>query len=204
MLIIGLTGGIASGKSTVSALFAGLGVPVIDADVCAREVVAPGSPALSQIVAQFGQEIQRPDGSLDRTQLGRLVFADRERRRQLENLLHPLIRQDMLAKARLLQHHPYLLFVIPLLAETGQRDLVHRVLVVDCPEETQLRRLMARDGIMADEAGRMLAAQARREQRLGIADDLILNATEQDRNGLAQRVAQLHRRYLRLALRKDS
>jgi dephospho-CoA kinase len=202
LLIIGLTGGIASGKSTVSALFAGLGVPVIDADVSSRELVAPGQPALREIVARFGPEILLQDGSLNRTRLGQLIFADSGRRRQLEDLLHPLIRQDMLAKARRLQHHPYLLFVIPLLVETQQRDLLDRVLLVDCPGEVQLRRLMDRSGIGEEDARRMLLAQARREDRLPIADDLILNATDQDGSELPTRVEQLHQKYLRLALTK--
>ena len=142
---IALTGGIASGKSTVSRLFDALGVPVIDADQVARDVVAPGTTLLAQVFERFGAQLRRPDGSLDRTGLRRLVFADPARRRQLEALLHPAIRvrtENLAAQAG----GPYQIHVIPLLVETHAGAQFDRVLLVDCPEALQLARLQARDG----------------------------------------------------------
>jgi len=199
-LIIGLTGGIACGKSTVSALFEALGVPVIDADTCAHELVQPGTPVLRAIVEHFGRELLLENGTLNRRQLGKLIFADDVKRKALETLLHPLIRHAMLEKAKQFQDHPYLIFVIPLLFETGQRDLVDSVLLVDCSEETQLKRLMTRNRISEEEARQMIAAQASRMQRISIADDILINESEQDRDRLAERVRQLHGHYLHRAL----
>ncbi len=195
-LLIGLTGGVASGKSAVAAGFAARGVPVIDADQLAREVVEPGQPALAAIVAAFGAEYLRPDGSLDRRRLRDLVFADPTRRRQLEAIVHPAVRA---AEQRHLAGlaSPYVVVSIPLLAETGQRARFDRVLVVDCPEELQKSRLMARDGIGREQAEAMLAAQATRAERLAIGDDVIDNSGP--RAALDPAIERLHRQYLALA-----
>jgi dephospho-CoA kinase len=175
MFIVGLTGGIGSGKSTVADCFAHLGVPVIDTDVIARELTAAGGAALAQIRAAFGDAVMRADGSLDRAALRRLVFADNAARLQLEAILHPRIRQ-VVAEVLATLNAPYALVVIPLLVETGgHRDLLNRVLVVDCPEATQIERVMARNGLTRDEVAAILAAQAGRAERLAAADDVIVN-----------------------------
>lgn len=174
---VGLTGGIASGKSAVAARFAALGTAVVDADVAAREVVAPGQPALARIVEAFGPDVLRDDGSLDRAKLRTTVFADPHARRTLEGLLHPPIRAALQAAAEAAPG-PYVLVAIPLLAEGGGRKAypwLDRILVVDAPVDLQRARLMARDGIDAALADGMLAAQADRRQRLAIADDVVVN-----------------------------
>jgi dephospho-CoA kinase len=193
---IALTGGIASGKSTVSRLFDALGVPVIDADEVARDVVAPGTTLLAQVFEQFGAQLRRPDGSLDRTGLRRLVFADPARRRQLEALLHPAIsvRSEILAARA---GGPYQIHVIPLLVETHAGAHFDRVLLVDCPEALQLARLQARDGCDAAQARAMLGSQASREARLATADDVIVNDGEPTE--LVAKVAALDQKYRALA-----
>jgi dephospho-CoA kinase len=193
---IALTGGIASGKSTVARLFGALGVPVIDADQIAREVVAPGTPLLSQVFASFGAQLRRADGSLDRAALRRLVFAEASKREQLEALLHPAIAQrtELLSAAA---GGPYQIHVIPLLVETASGSHYDRVLLVDCPEELQLARLQARDGCDTREARAMLASQASRQARLAAADDTILNDAAP--SALTPKVAVLHQNYLALA-----
>ncbi len=196
MLKIGLTGGIASGKSAVAEMLAALGAAVIDTDVIAREVVAPGEAGLTAVTAAFGNELLAPDGTLDRAKLRRLVFADPAKRRRLEAILHPLIRARAVAAAQQASG-PYLVFVVPLLIETDFVALVDRVLVVDCDPATQLRRLMARDGAPAAEARRIVAAQAGRAERLAAADDVLYNNA--DLAKLQTAVAALHARYLRLA-----
>lgn len=196
MLKIGLTGGIGSGKSTVAALFAARGVPIVDADAIAREIVQPGQPALEEIARTFGREILRPDGSLDRHALRTLVFADPNKRARLEALLHPRIRQRMRKQVANLSG-AYCLLVIPLLLETGQTDLVDRVLVVDCPQALQIRRVTERDGLDRAEAERILAAQTSRPARLAAADDVIEN--DGNEAALERQVEALHRRYLALA-----
>jgi dephospho-CoA kinase len=195
-LCIGLTGGIASGKSTVSQLFASHGVPVIDADVIAREVIAPGTALLQKVFARFGPTIRRPDGTLDRAALRQLVFADASKRRELEALLHPAIRERT-ARLAWQAIGPYQLHVVPLLVETGAASRYHRVLVVDCPESLQSQRLRARDGVTEPEARAMLEAQASRQARLAVADDVITN--DGAPAALAPQVAALHEQYLRLA-----
>lgn len=195
-LRIGLTGGVASGKSTVAQLFGALGVPVIDADQVAREVVAPGTALLAQVLERFGAQLARPDGSLDRAALRRLVFKQAERRRELEALLHPAIRartEELASRAA----GPYQILVIPLLVETGARARFDRVLLVDCPPQLQLERLQARDGCDAQQARALLASQASRSERLAAADDVILN--DIDAAALAPQVAALHRKYRSLA-----
>lgn len=199
MLEIGLTGGIASGKSTVGDLFANHGITVIDADAVAREVVEPGSPALAEIAAEFGGDVLSADGELDRRRLRELVFADEARRKRLEGILHPAIRQRMRAtvEACRARQAPYCISMIPLLLETGQHRQMDRVLVVDVDEETQIRRVMARDDCDREHAAAILATQASRAARLGIADDVIEN------NGtsaaLADQVDRLHDLYLQMA-----
>ena len=190
---IALTGGIASGKSTVAGLFAALGARLIDADRIARELVAPGSPALAQIAARFGPDILAADGTLDRAALREQVFANRDSRAALEAILHPLIRAEMTARAARLGG-PYQIFEVPLLAETGARDEYDRVVVVDADPAQQRLRLMLRDGIDAPAAQQMIDAQASREQRLAIADDVITNSG--DIAQLAAQVERLHEAYL--------
>jgi dephospho-CoA kinase len=194
--VLGLTGGIASGKSTVAALFARLGIPVIDLDQVARDVVAPGSPLLAEIFRRFGESLRQSDGTLDRRALRARVFADEARRRELEALLHPSIRartDELLATA----DGPYQIVVHPLLAENGARDRYDRVLLVDCDPARQRERLAARDDADPALVEAMLAAQATRAQRLAVADDVIVNDAGLD--GLQAQVAALHRRYLALA-----
>lgn len=192
-LRVGLTGGIASGKSTVARLFAELGVPVIDTDVVAREVVEPGEPALDAIAAAFGPGVLAADGRLDRAALRRIVFADPERRRALEDILHPRIRAQALRQAAA-AGGAYQLLVVPLLVETGFDALVDRVVVVDCPPDEQRRRLLARDPDAADDADRMIAAQASRAERLARADWVIDNAGDLD--ATRRQVLALHAKLL--------
>lgn len=197
-LKVGLTGGIASGKSLVADAFADHGMPVIDSDVLARELVQPHSPALGRIVAEFGAGVLDAGGGLDRTKLRGAVFGDAERRRRLEAILHPAIVARMERRAAASQA-PYVVLVVPLLVETGYAGQVDRVLLVDCPEAAQRERLMRRDGESEASARRMLAAQATREQRLAAADDVIDNSGPPDAARAA--VAALHDRYLQLATR---
>jgi dephospho-CoA kinase len=173
-LRIGLTGGIASGKSTVADMFAELGATIIDTDVIAREVVAPGQPALDEIAAAFGESIIDDNGYLDRSALRKLVFSDDEARKQLEAIVHPRI-QDETRRQSGQDGGDYQIIVVPLLVESTLKDVVDRVLVVDCDEDTQIRRLTARDAGSEDQARRMLAAQSSREERLAMADDVIRN-----------------------------
>lgn len=197
MFAVGLTGGVGAGKSTVAELFAELGVAVIDTDVIARELTAPGQPALAEIRVAFGVAVMHADGTLDRAALRRRIFADATARVQLEAILHPRIRREVESALARVQT-PYALVVIPLLVETGgYRDLLERVLVVDCPEAVQTARVMARSGLKQEEAAAILAAQARRAERLAVADDVVVNDASPD--ALRPRVAALHRRYLELS-----
>jgi dephospho-CoA kinase len=191
-LRIGLTGGIASGKTTVAKLFAARGVPILDTDQIARDVAEPGQPALAEVVAAFGQDILGPDGRLDRPRLRARVFADPDSRQRLEAILHPAIRAELARRAEA-AGGPYQVWVIPLLVEGGQVDRVDRILVVDCPEAVQLARVKARDGETEDSARAILAAQASRAQRLAAADDVIVNDGEEA--GLGPQVAALDARY---------
>jgi dephospho-CoA kinase len=194
-LTIGLTGGIASGKSLVAGYFEDLGVPVIDTDVIAREVVAPGMPALDEIQARFGAAVIAKDGSLDRQEMRRIVFSDDGKRQQLESILHPLIRESAARQADAAQG-PYVIVVVPLLFESPMRESMDRILVVDCSEQTQLRRLTARDNEDVTSARRIIATQASREERLSIADDVITN--DGSRDDTRNAVAALHNFYLSL------
>jgi dephospho-CoA kinase len=196
MYRVGLTGGIASGKSTVAILFAARGVTVLDTDVIARQVVVPGSHALAALVAAQGGGILDKRGELDRAELRRRIFADPATRREVEAILHPEILAELERQAARAPG-PYQVFVIPLLVETGLEHLVDRVLVVDCPEEEQVRRLVTRDGESRENALRMLETQASRERRLASADDVIDNGGSAA--GLPARVAELDRLYRDLA-----
>jgi dephospho-CoA kinase len=197
-LRIGLTGGIASGKSLVAGMFVKLGAELVDADLIAREVVAPGEPALEAIRAAFGREVLTTRGELDRAALRKLVFSDAEKRRTLEGLLHPQIRERLLARLALVRR-PYAIVAVPLLVETDFAALVDRIAVVDCPETLQLERLMRRDGIPRAEAAAMIAAQADRATRLRAAHDVIDNSGDVELT--RRQVVQLHHRYLELATR---
>jgi dephospho-CoA kinase len=195
-LRIGLTGGIASGKSTVAQRFTDLRVPVIDADVAARAVVAPGTPGLAEVIERFGPGVLAENGELDRRALRDLIFSNPGARRDLESILHPLIRADMEMSADQAVGS-YIVMAIPLLIEGGPSDRVDRILVVDVDEAVQLRRVMERDECTAEQARAILASQASRSARLAAADDVLQNAgTVTD---LRQAVDRLHERYLRLA-----
>ncbi len=196
MLVVGLTGGIGSGKSTVAELFAERGVPVIDTDELAREVVAPGTSGLNQLVAQFGDTILTPDGQLDRRRLRERIFRDDAARRQVEAILHPLIEARVRERLARLDA-PWALVVIPLLAETGGYPFIEHVLVVDASRDTQIRRVMARDGIDREAVERILAAQADRQTRLALADDVIDGELPLPR--LREQVAQLDQHYREMA-----
>lgn len=174
--VIGLTGGVASGKSEIERRFAARGVTVADADVAAREAVAAGSEGLAEVVAAFGRDVLRPDGSLDRARMRRLVFDDGAARRRLEAIVHPQVRARLRAACEAAPG-PYAIAAIPLLAEggLGHYPWIDRVLTVDVPRALQVARLRRRDGIDAALAERMLAAQATREERLAIADDVVYN-----------------------------
>jgi dephospho-CoA kinase len=174
-LIVGLTGGIGSGKSAVADRFAGLGVPIIDSDVVARELVAPGQVALHEIRETFGEDCLRPDGTLDRAELRRRIFAYPELRATLEGILHPQIRREISQRIASVRA-PYCVVVVPLLLESGMQEMMDRVVVVDIPSELQIERVTRRDGIGRELAGRMLAAQASREARRAIADHVIDNS----------------------------
>lgn len=199
MLVIGLTGGIGSGKTTVCRHFAALGVPVIDTDLIAREVVAPGQPGLTKVTDTFGLEILAPDGTLDRARLRERIFADTEARHTLESILHPLIRTRMEEQLAALQA-PYAIVAIPLLVETGRREHLDRILVVDSPEELQIARVCQRDEVKREQAEAILKAQCSRASRLAVADDVIYNTD--DLAALEAQVSQMHRRYLQLAGQK--
>jgi dephospho-CoA kinase len=196
-LRIGLTGGIASGKTAVADAFARLGVPIVDTDRLARALVEPGQPALAAVVAEFGPDILTPDGELDRRRLRTLVFADEGRRRRLEAILHPAIRAATAAAIAAVTA-PYVVVAIPLLVESGQRQAYDRVLVVDCPPETQLARLIERDRETPQGGRAILAAQAGRAARLAAADEVIENTGSLA--DLETAVRRLHERYLALAV----
>lgn len=196
---IGLTGGIASGKSALEKAFAKQGVVVADADLLAREVVAPGEPALAAVVERFGRDVLQADGQLDRAALRVRVFGASDQRRALEAILHPAIRARLEAICRAAPG-PYAIATVPLLTEGGGRAAypwLHRILVVDTPAAVQKARLMQRDGIDATLADQMMAAQASRAERLALADDIVVN--DGDLAHLQRAADQLHARYVALA-----
>lgn len=193
--ILGLTGGIGSGKSAAAQHFIDLGVHLVDADNAARWVVEPGRPALARIVEHFGESVLQTDGSLNRSALRGLIFQDAEQRRWLEALLHPLIGEEIasyLARAQ----SPYAILVSPLLIESGQSRMTQRILVIDVPEALQIQRTMQRDGSSAEQVQAILKAQVDREERLRHADDVLVN--DRDQAWLKQEVERLHHFYLTL------
>ncbi len=196
MLRIGLTGGIASGKSTVAGLFEARGVTVLDTDRIAREVVEPGQPALAALVQALGSGILGRDGRVDRALLRRRIFADAVTRRTVEGILHPAILEELGRQSRAAPG-PYQVLVVPLLVEGDRAGLFDRVLVVDCPEELQVERLMSRDGETRAAALGMLAAQVSRQKRLAAADDVIVN--DGPAGDLERQVAGLDRKYREIA-----
>ena len=196
MFTVCLTGGIGSGKTTVSDLFAELGVEIIDTDEIARALTSAGQSAVQKIAQRFGPAIVRDDGSLDREKLRAIVFADDRARRDLQDILHPMIRRtvrDRLAVA----HGSYVMVVVPLLVETGGYDFADRILVVDCDEDRQIKRVMHRSGLAPEQVMAIMKTQASRGQRLEAADDVIHN--DGDVDDLRAEVARLHARYLKLA-----
>jgi len=195
---VGLTGGIASGKSTAAKYFGALGVPILDSDQIARDVVEPGQPPLERLVERFGRGILTPDGHLDRPALRDIVFSDPRARADLEALTHPAIGAAMEAQSAA-AGGPYQILVIPLLVEKNLASHVDRVLVVDCDEELQISRLRDRDGSTPEQVAAILKAQAPRAMRLKAADDIIRN--DADLNAVRDQVAALHTRYLELAAR---
>lgn len=195
-LVIGLTGGIGSGKSAASAIFSRLGIPVIDADEIAHALVVAGQPALAEITGAFGEDILDSAGELDRGALRQRVFADDAERQRLEAILHPRIRQQIQSLINDI-HSPYCIVVIPLLVETRQSDLVDRVLVIDIPESTQISRVATRDRLAREDILAIIDAQAARDTRLAAADDVIENSGGLD--VLESRVRRLHEKYLEIA-----
>lgn len=197
MFSVGLTGGIASGKSTVSNLFSEHGVPVIDTDVISRQLLQPGESAYRQVCDRFGDKILAADGKIDRAALRRIVFSDPQQKKWLETMLHPLIYQR--SHDAIVRHSTadYVLLVVPLLFETNFQSLVDRILVVDCPAEQQIQRLMKRDNIDEQLARSMLAQQLSNEQRIARAHDIIDNRG--DNADLRTQVDALHRAYLSMA-----
>jgi dephospho-CoA kinase len=193
ILVVGLTGGIGSGKTTVANGFHRLGVPVIDADQLARELVEPGQTALDEIISTFGTEAVTTDGRLDRNYMRQQIFSDPARKSQLETILHPKIRQRIRALLSELRA-PFCIVVIPLLLETRQTDLVDRVLVIDSPEKEQLIRVAARDGLSDNAIMAIMASQTDRQTRLAAADDIIVN--DRGISELTGRIQELHRHYM--------
>lgn len=193
MLVVGLTGGIACGKTTVANLFAELGAPVIDTDMISRQLVEPGQPALNDIIQTFGHHYLTDEGQLNRSALARYCFSHPEARKKLEAILHPKIYDEMAQQLNVLKA-PYVIVVIPLLVETGRSPLIDRVLVVDCPIDQQRQRLQQRDRRSKDEIEGILQAQASRRQRLEAADDIIENNGQPEQ--LINDVSRLHQQYL--------
>ncbi len=197
-LIVGITGGIGSGKSAVTEQFEQLGITVVDADLAARVIVQPGRPALEEIALHFGREVLLADGSLDRAALRQRVFSDEAQRLWLEQLTHPLIGAEIRQQLRA-SRSPYTILSSPLLLETSQRDLVDCIVVVDVPEDTQLQRTMARDSNDAAQVRRIMAAQMPRQERLALADIVIDNSRSLQE--LASSVQELHKEFLQRAER---
>lgn len=203
--IVGLTGGIGSGKSTIADLFQQLNVPIIDADIVAREVVAKGSPLLEKIVSYFGLDILNADGELNRAALRQIVFNDENKKQWLNNLLHPAIREEMLNQLEQIQT-PYVLWVVPLLIENKLMNYCDRILVIDVLPDIQLSRASRRDNSNQETIKNIMAAQVSRAERLSFADDVIENnlPIEQGLEKLQAKVLELHQHYLILAAKKEN
>ncbi|MFL9626715.1 dephospho-CoA kinase [Aeromonas jandaei] len=197
MYVVAITGGIGSGKTTIANQFAEVGIDVVDADVIAREVVEPGSPALAAITDHFGPDVITPDGQLDRRRLREQVFSDPSAKAWLNALLHPLIRSEMQRQCAAARS-PYCLLVVPLLVENKLTGLANRVLVVDVDEATQIERTCRRDGVTAEQAKAIIAAQASRSERLAAADDVIENGNGSEM-AIKARILTLHETYLAFA-----
>lgn len=202
--IVGLTGGIGSGKSTIANLFIELGVKIIDADIIAREVVAKGTPFFAEIVNHFGEQILTEQKELDRAKLRQIVFNDPHQKTWLNQLLHPAIRQEMLNQLAQNQDD-YVIWVVPLLIENNLTEFCDRILVIDVLPEIQLSRALARDNSNEETIKNIMAAQVNQEQRLSYADDIIENNLPLDQNfaKLKQQVLELHQKYIELALHKN-
>ncbi|MGI2201938.1 dephospho-CoA kinase [Shewanella baltica] len=194
--VVGLTGGIGSGKTTVANLFAAEGITLVDADIVAREVVAPGSTGLEAIVTHFGAEILTPEGELDRAKLRQRIFSHPKEREWLNQLLHPMIRQEMLAQVEKATS-AYVIMVVPLLFENGLDRLVNRTLVVDISPELQINRTVKRDNVDASQVNNIISSQCSRSEKLARADDIIDNQGEI--STLKREVQALHQRYLQLS-----
>ncbi|MGH1390037.1 MAG: dephospho-CoA kinase [Aeromonas jandaei] len=197
MYVVAITGGIGSGKTTIANQFAELGINVVDADVIAREVVEPGSPALEAIADHFGPDVITPDGQLDRRHLRERVFSDPSAKAWLNALLHPLIRSEMQRQCAAARS-PYCLLVVPLLVENKLTGLANRVLVVDVDEATQIERTCRRDGVTTEQAKAIIAAQASRSERLAAADDVVENGNGSEM-AIKARILTLHETYLAFA-----
>jgi dephospho-CoA kinase len=198
MKIVGLTGGIGSGKSEAARLFAALGVPVIDTDAIAHELTAPGHPALLSIAAVFGEEAIAPDGSLNRPYMRKKVFSDSTAKRTLEGILHPMIRAEVAARLAANPAAPYQIVMVPLLFETGAYEaMIDCSLVIDCDENLQVSRAMARSRLSESEVRMIMDTQCFREQRLALADDVIDNSGTLE--NLENQVREKHEKYIRLA-----
>ena len=199
--VVGVTGGIGSGKTTVANLFAELGATVVDTDAIAHELTGPCGAAMPEITHAFGRSILQADGSLDRGAMRQLCFSDPTARKRLESILHPLIRSESLARVRTLRARddvPYVLLVVPLLIESGAyREHIDRILVIDCDESVQIARVMTRSRLSAEEVRAIMATQASRDERRAVADDLLTNDDGLD--GLQPQVFRLHHRYVELA-----
>ncbi|MES2770935.1 MAG: dephospho-CoA kinase [Pseudomonadota bacterium] len=202
--IVGLTGGIGSGKSTVAELFASRGARLVDSDVIAHQLSSAPGPAMTAIAAAFGTEFVRADGGLERAAMRRLVFADPARKQQLEAILHPMIRQEAMARCAAQSAAPYVLLIVPLLVESGSayRKMLDRILLVDCAEALQRARVAARNAWPSATIDAVINSQASRAQRLAIADDVLCNNTTSA--DLHQPISELHALYLALAATKAS
>ncbi len=196
MLVVALTGGIGSGKTTACRLFETLGTPIIDADLIARSLVEPGEPALDEITQQFGGAVLTTKGTLDRKRVRQLIFSDREKRHLLESILHPRIRREMVRRIAELTT-PYCIVAIPLLVESGQMEIVDRVLVIDTTESEQLQRVVERDEQTEEAVAAIISSQASRAARLALADDIIDNSG--DIGHLQAQVESYHQKYLSIA-----
>lgn len=199
---VGLTGGIGCGKTTVADMFGALGASIVDTDQIAHALTAPHGAAMPALLAEFGDDFATPDGALDRAKMRQLVFSDPGARARLEAILHPRIREATAAAAAIASG-PYVIFVVPLLIESGTwRERVTRVLAIDCPEDMQVARVMARNGLTEEQVRAIMAAQVTRAQRLAAADDVVVNDDGLD--ALRPQVARLHAFYVEEARRMAS